>query len=178
MELQGKYDSMYLHMKLFGYITTIPLWSKNGSVVNEGFSRRMSGGKCDLSMANRPASPIDSFSTKMPASYTSSPRTGTTNELSVNKIRIHYFFTHDEMIGSLFRDTKIGIRLTTGPAWNANIVASSNTFVLKGLHEQLLKTAQKTESISALFHEASPDLFGYLRVCDMYRYGVDGCWSD
>ena len=101
---------------------------------------------------------------KSPTCVDANVKFSQSNECPINKLRIHYFFTQDEPIETLIKDTKIQLKLTTGPAWNTNIVASATAFPLKGLNEKLTKTAQKAEYMTALFVESTPQLFGYLRV--------------
>ncbi len=159
-ELRSKYDSLYLHLKLFDYVTTIPLWNNAPQPFSCGCSSRRNSG---LSVTE-----LGSLSTRFPttaaATFSAKRPVCQENECLVNRLRVHYFFTHDELIDPLVKDTKIGIRLTTGAAWSTNVVASANSFALRGLNERLTSSAQKAECIVSLFHESTPQLFGHLRV--------------
>ena len=139
---------MYLHMKLFDYITTIELWDRTSSATTSRFP------------------------SPRPNSNKVSPRFEGEPDLVINKIRIHYFFTRDEQIDSLLKDTKVILRLTTGPSWNSRVLASSNTFPLKGLNIGLMDTAQKAEVMAGLFVDSAPQLFGYLRVNSYLKQNI------
>jgi len=144
-------------MKLFDYVTTIPLWEKHNCSTLRSSMELTSG-----FLLSR--SPSQSKNISM------------NSELNINKIRIHYFFTKDEQIDSLLKDTRILIKITTGPSWNSPSICNANANILKGLNEKLTGSAQKSEYIITLFMDSIPQLFGHLRVFFTKREFLVCCW--